>query len=346
MRTHPVIDVQPANSWGAAEWDEWQALNEQTNGGHPALQARFMRTVLHQFGSDDVLGVRSRDHRGTTLLALAKRQARGQFELFAPSQAPYGPLLVDWSDRLAATALLRTTVRSLPSPAYSWQLYRQNSCGNATDIIPQCIDRRPTMQVDIDGKFDAYWQHPRPVQEIRRQLRRLSRHALDPKLWVINAPDEIFQAIDAHADLEAHGWKGRQASAIVEGTAAGDFYRRLLGEYSQTNDAFVFQLFLAEHLAASLLTIRGGTQVALLKTTYDERYRMYGPGRLLDYMMLQHLFDIRAAAVVDFCNVATPVDLLWATRTSFLQTGGVYRNWAIGQLHAVARSLRRCWRHT
>lgn len=344
MRALPFIEVRPVNSWGPAEWSEWEAVNEKSNGGHPVLQARFMRAVLHQFGSDDVLGVRARDHRGTELLPLARRQARGQFELFAPPQAPYGPLLVEWTDREAAVALLRAAVRSLPPPSYSWHLYRQNSGWTAAQIIPRCIDCRPTMQVDIDGTFDEYWQHPRPVQEIRRQIRRLGRHALDPQLRVVTAPDEIFQAIDAHARLEAHGWKGRQTSAIVEGTAAGHFYRDLLGEFSRTSETIIFQLYLAEHLAASLLTIRGGNHVALLKTTYDERYRTYGPGRLLDYLMLQHVFATREATVVDFCNAATPVDLLWATRAGFLQTGGVCRNRAVGQMLAVARSLRQFWR--
>lgn len=338
------IDIRPVASWSDADWRDWHELNQSLNEGHPLLHARFLRAALRHFGHPEVLGIRASDSCGTQLLALAQRHSRGLFELFTPPQAPYGPLLLKATDTQAAHALLRATLRSLPPPAYRWHLYHQNSAWPSAKHVPDWMDRRATMQVEAAGNFDDYWRRPRPVDAVERHIRRLKKRNLSPQLKVICRSDQIEEAIDAHALLETSGWKGRQASAIVKGTAAGDFYRELLGAYAADGCAYAYQLTLADRVVASQLALVGGRHLALLKTAYDEQYRQYGPGRLLDFFMLQHVFANLPGSLVDFCNIATPEDLRWATARSTLMTGAVYHNDALRVMAGVARSVLRPWR--
>ena len=284
------------------------------------------------------MGIRSQVGRDTQLMALTWPRSGRALDLFAPPQAPYGALLMRNAPLALGQSLLNEALRAVPGSLLYWRLYRLRSDQSASRYVDR-FDHRPTMQIAARGCFADYWQSPRPVRWVQRQLRRLHSGGLTPEFRVITAPEHMSTAIDEHASLEAHGWKGRTRSAIIGSTPAGKFYRQLLDLYSRRGCGFVFQLYLSGRLVASQLAIRGGDHLALLKTTFDERFRQYGPGRLLDYMMLRHLFDTSPGLIIDFCNVAGGDDLRWATHASQLHTGYVYRNYALRLLAGIARCL-------
>jgi hypothetical protein len=65
--------------------------------------------------------------------------------------------------------------------------------------------------------------------------------------------------------------------------------------------------------------------IALLMTTYTEHFATYGPGRLLDFHLLRHLYQTRPGAIVDFCNSAINDELRRATDVHSLATITVFR---------------------
>jgi hypothetical protein len=63
-----------------------------------------------------------------------------------------------------------------------------------------------------------------------------------------------------------------------------------------------------------------------LKTTYNESFGEYSPGKLLDYLMLEHEFQLKRYSRIEFCTNAGPELIRWGTSTRPVSDITVYRS--------------------
>jgi hypothetical protein len=206
-----------------------------------------------------------------------------------------------------------------------------------------------SVRVDVSGHFEDYW-HGRSKnlrRSVRGLLNKLESEHLQVRLAVLQTPSEMNAAIGAHGSLEETGWKMRSGRPLSKGLIDTTFYADLLRTLAATNHARVFQLYLNDQLVASQFGIISGATLALLKTGYNDAFARFAPGRLLDYFMLQYLFECHEVERVEYCTIATEDDVRWSTAQRGIFEFYVYRNamtkravWIARKAKGVLRALR------
>jgi hypothetical protein len=80
------------------------------------------------------------------------------------------------------------------------------------------------------------------------------------------------------------------------------------------------------------MTIANEYMLITLKTTYDESFAFYAPGRLLEYLLLEREFAEKRYAVVEYYTNASPDLQSWGTGTRTINHFTVYRARVFKQL--------------
>ncbi|MGB1139924.1 MAG: GNAT family N-acetyltransferase, partial [Halioglobus sp.] len=109
--------------------------------------------------------------------------------------------------------------------------------------------------------------------------------------------------------------------------------RDIMEAYAAHDEAWVFELYLGDSLAASRLCIANSEQLIILKTTYDEQFSDYAAGRILLYETVRYVFERQISSRVDFYTNATRDQLEWSTSSRTMHNLSMFR--------PSARSLRK-----
>lgn len=175
---------------------------------------------------------------------------------------------------------------------------------------------------------------------LRRQRRRLEERGC-VSFARFTQGEGLKSAVEAFLALEAAGWKGRRGTALAAQAPARALTRILFG--GTAGLAARADLLAVEDrpIAASLAILAGGTAF-LLKTAYDEDFRAFAPGILLEDAILRDFLDRGFADKLDsaslpgcvleemFCDRERIADLVIATDASISQA----------QLQALVRQER------
>ena len=162
-------------------------------------------------------------------------------------------------------------------------------------------------------------------KSIRRAIKKLEKEEITSSYQVVNTRSELQEALRIYGQLESAGWKGREGSAIEFDNQQGAFYYDVLNAYIDQGRAKVHQLKFGEKVVASLLTIEDEQMNIALKTTYDEAYAKYAPGRLLDYYMLQEMLKDGCQLKIENYTNASVEDQKWWPRVRDMYHVTVYR---------------------
>jgi CelD/BcsL family acetyltransferase involved in cellulose biosynthesis len=141
--------------------------------------------------------------------------------------------------------------------------------------------------VDLEGGVEAYLG--RRSRNFRRALRRGEKKAKEAGIAVVDASTasatELFARIQA---VEKRGWKGRDEVGITEG-AMHDFYQRMMPRLCLRGAQ---RVLFAQHEEQDIAYIFGGLRMGGyrgLQFSYDEDYREYGLGNLLQIEQIRRL---------------------------------------------------------
>lgn len=181
-------------------------------------------------------------------------------------------------------------------------------------------------------EFEKYWSERSKStrKSIKRALKKLEKEEISASYHVINTRAELEQGLRKYGQLESAGWKGREGSAIELDNQQGAFYADVLGAYVDQGGAKIHQLKFNDKVVASLLTIEDDEMNIALKTTYDEAYAKYAPGRLLDYYMLQELLRSGSQLKIENYTNASAEDQKWWPRVRDMYHVTVYKyRWLI-----------------
>jgi hypothetical protein len=160
---------------------------------------------------------------------------------------------------------------------------------------------------------------------------------------VITERREMSGALAEYARIESAGWKGKRGSAIRIGSAQETFYLRILEGFSNSNGARIFELYFDDVVVSSRLAVIKNGIMIIAKTTYDEKYSKYAPGRLLLRHVLQYAFEQKDVNNVEFYTKATSDQLQWATGSRMIIHHNHYRDSIVKNSLGLVRRIKN-WR--
>lgn len=311
----------------------WDRLNHRLFDAHPLFDSRFVSPLVRHFATErDILALHEHETGCDSMLLLTPRRL-GVWETFLPSQTQVSPILPD--ERVDWCGLLRC----LPGANVALELLCQDPLYStiSTELTPPSRALTPhavTVNIKLSGDFDRYWQSRSKNlrNSLKRRFRRVSEDGLEVRLDVVTHPAQLHEAFTRYGDLESQGWKGKAGTAIHRENRQGQFYWEMLRGFAQHNQAAIYELYLDDRLASSMLTIANASMLITLKTTYDESLAGYAPGRLLDYLLLEREFAEKRYSVVEYYTNAAPDLQSWGTGTRTINHITVYRARVFKQL--------------
>lgn len=351
MRKRMMWALHPGVAFVERYLDLWQALNTRYYSAHPLLDMKFVAPLYECFGHDGVMLLSQIEPiTGETVgLTLVERTAIGMWQLFMPSQASMGLMLID--GRLHAQAVrasLHALMRSLPG--YALQIGFQNQdplysylISSESDECIEQIEGPTTTFIDVEGDFQRFWsaRHKKIRQDVRRFVRRLEQDGIAWQLRSLRESNDMSKGVRDHGTLESTGWKGKDRTAIHGDNVQGKFYTSIMQNFARVNSATIYQLLFNEKLVASLLTITQNGMLVVLKTSYDEAHARLSPGRLIDYLMLERVFNENQVRRIENYTNASAADARWCSGTRTLCHLNHYRAPWIRTLVNAGRPLVR-----
>jgi hypothetical protein len=333
-RIHPVRAAFPRF---AARWD---AANARLYRQHPLLSSAFVMPLVQHFATAGDLLAEHVDDAGDSFVLCSRRQPL-RWSSFQPAQAQITPALI------ASAAAAIKLPRSLPGLSVAFELYNQDpsfSCFDDTNIpvTAEFTSHALTTSIDIGLGFEQYWESrsPKLRQNIKRYLRRAEADGAPARLVKIADFDGLLSGLARYGEIESLGWKGQAGTAVHADNAQGHFYRDVLTGFAATDNAAIFELYLGDTLAASRIAISNDEMLVMLKTTYVEELSRYAPGRILLYLLLEHIFARGTRRWIEFYTSATPDLVTWATHTRTIRHVTLYRSALMKMAFEHYRRLR------
>ena len=319
----------------------WDALNQKLLKNHPLGDSCFVEPLIRHFATDrDFLAVKSAGTEHQSMLLLTSSRF-GVIGSFCPAQTEVCPVMISSIDEL------QSLIDQLPYSILALQLYRQDPDYNvfpgiSSAVVHEVDDHANTVCVDLSGEFAAYWDAR--SSKLRKNIGRILRIMKEPdfnwRFTTVEAPEAIELAVDRYGDLETQGWKQSMGTAVHSTNSQGMFYRETLRRFAERGKGIVYELYFDDCLVSSQMAIGNDTFLITLKTTYNEMFSDYSPGKLLDYFMLQHEFQLGRFAKIEFCTNAGPELMRWGTRTRPISDVSVYRNNFSKQVSRVYRKIK------
>lgn len=157
-------------------------------------------------------------------------------------------------------------------------------------VLVRTLQRSP--YVAIGGSFETYLGHlgKKHIKEIRR--RRQLLETLGTVMFSIeDGGERRDELLREGFHVEASGWKGTSGTAVQSRPETRRFYTRI-GEWAAERDwlRLAFLRLNGEAIAFELMLDVGGVLYDL-KQGYDDRYRRYYPGHLLNEHIIEYAFS-------------------------------------------------------
>ena len=199
-----------------------------------------------------------------------------------------------------------------------------------------------TVCIDLDSDFAGYWR-ARPVKlqkNIDRSMRAMAKASFNWRFATVVSPEAVELAVQRYGDLEIQGWKRAAGTAVHRTNSQGRFYQEVLRRFAERGRGLVYELYFDDCLVSSQLAIGNDSMLITLKTTYNEAFREYSPGKVLDYLILQQEFELGRFSKIEFCTNAGPELMRWGNRTRPISHLTVYRNRFSQRLAQFYRKLK------
>ncbi len=166
--------------------------------------------------------------------------------------------------------------------------------------------------VPVSGSWEQYWSGR--SRNLRKSINRLGNRLEDlgtVSLQIAAGDEALGKPLEEAFTIEASGWKGTNGTAILSQPETRGFYREVASWAAQRGTLRIASLQVDGRTVAMHLSIEAGGDYYMLKTGYDAEFEKVGPGKLLDWMMVQHAFSSDLDSF-EFLGDAEPYKLTWA----------------------------------
>ncbi|MEE8428557.1 MAG: GNAT family N-acetyltransferase, partial [Gammaproteobacteria bacterium] len=153
------------------------------------------------------------------------------------------------------------------------------------------------------------------IKEYRRQERRLAQKgALVYKSLTEN--EDLNSWLQEFLRIEGSGWKGRNSSALCSSDNYRLFFQKIVRSAYEKNRLQMLAVSIDGQFIAQKCNFISGPAAFSFKIGFDERFRRYSPGVLLEIENIRRFHEDRRLEWMDSC--AEPghpmIDSIWTER--------------------------------
>jgi CelD/BcsL family acetyltransferase involved in cellulose biosynthesis len=297
--------------------EEWNNLAEY--GRSPLLRHEFFEACLSS-GLDrsaPAIFVSTEQGRVTAIAPLERVRQGGMSRLQTIGRRLNEPCGFLFSDEEALGDLL-LAIRNAGHPFLLPRLAAGHAEANGLQRIKRLGDFLNTR----DGGTSPYLPLRAGLADVERRLstgrradlRRKRRKAetLGPvAVRVLNpSVEEVDASLDAFFQLEASGWKGRSASAVLSSPEKETFFRLYGRSLAAEGKLRVFLLSIDGVNAAARIAIQHNDSLWELKIAYNEALHHCSPGMILTYETIRYACEEHLESV-EFLGRVAPWNDFW-----------------------------------
>lgn len=225
---------------------------------------------------------------------------------------PFAQALLEvTSDRAAATYTVESYNRALIRPANSFDAYVNSAMTN----------------------------HNR--KEVRRLARRLSEIGV-PEVRVLTAEEDLEKWLNHFLQMEAAGWKGREATALASDDVSRNYFKSIAQAAYVRGQLMLVGLFLNQQPIALKCNFLAGEGSFAFKIAFDEQFSRFSPGVQLELENVRLLHQMPNTKWMDSCAAQHHfmIGRLWQERRTItkviVSTGRRIDNLAVGLLSGLS----------
>ena len=233
----------------------WDSVNLNIAGGHPMLSAAYVNALLREFGDGRQCLFMLGEAGNPRALCILEPRGPCVWRSFLPSQTQIAPTLI------GCGADADTLFHALPWSAQAIEFLchdRRHGDLQTGGMLPRtAMHPAVTMDVLLSGGMDTYWRgRSRSLrQNLRRHTSGVEKEHPGLQLKILQSASDIAPALQRYAQLEGQGWKGAQGTALASTPAQYRFYETVLLHFAHAGQAWMFEQWDGNHLAASRLAI-------------------------------------------------------------------------------------------
>ena len=328
--------------------EQWDTGNRSCSS-HILLDSRFVEPLVRHFGRHGVLlGIATEVRNRNVGMVLVRRRGIGFWETFQPGQAPLGLIVLD--RRKDQAELVRELMSDLPGATLGFSVLQQDPDFSAFQGTSgrhiETLEYIDTPRLVLTDSFEAYWQAQKKdldtTHNLSKRSRRLARQGIQMTLGIDRDPQRVAESIEQHGRLEQSGWKGRVGTAIAADNEQGAFYREVLENFCQQNEGVMYRLFFNDEIVASQLALERDGMLVFLKTAYDEKFKEFSPGFLLQLEILKMLYSENRIKMIEFYGRVRDWHSKWRAETRKMYHINFYRHeWVLGTRRILKARLSR-----
>jgi CelD/BcsL family acetyltransferase involved in cellulose biosynthesis len=199
-----------------------------------------------------------------------------------------------------------------------WQLRHLDLTSPLTAVIDAELARRGLLRLAVNS-----YQRPRltrlpggldqhlasvlsksRLKDLQRNLRRL-RELGTVRFERAREPGLVARRFEQFLAMENAGWKGDSGTALLARNRDADFARAALAPRGDAPGMVsIDALLLDERPIALSVNMQAREATFTPKCTYDEAYRRFSPGFLLEYLVIEAFYQDGGATEMDACTTS------------------------------------------
>jgi CelD/BcsL family acetyltransferase involved in cellulose biosynthesis len=308
------LDAHGLARLDAAQWDE---LSEHALVENPFYSRKVMLAALRTIDIETPLeALVVRGHNGELLGLFPYRvrlfpfvTADAACNLYQPSCTP----LVRRERAREVVGAWLDAVQSSPNVPFLWRLRHMDLGSELIALLDDALAERGLCRVAanayqrprltrLEGGVASHIQSVVPkrrLKDIERNIRRLE-HLGDLLFERAREPGLITARLEQFLELENSGWKGISGSAFLSNEEHSAFARSAFGSRDDGgNIVTIDSLLLDGNPIAVSLNLQVRDTAFTPKCAYDEDYRRYSPGLVLEYLVIKAFYEDEAALEMD-----------------------------------------------
>lgn len=292
--------------------EAWRSLAGRSVEPNPCFDPEFLLPALEHLDAERsvrLLVITEDDVMRFCLpVVRGSRWKRLPVDTLASWHHPYSVLgtpLVD-RDRLRPTMERFVTYLTRDARHPRMTVLEWIGAGAVTDALAESCDpvvyssfERPVLCRRADGDY------LRMLSRHRRKSFARRRRQLEAALGEVHVVDRAGEedAPDRFLHVEQSGWKGEAGTAMASTPSHAAFFRAMARRFAEANRLELLSLETVDHtVLAMAVRVLAGEGVFQLKIAYDESYRQFGPGRVLDLELLSAFHAREHEQWVDSCT--------------------------------------------
>lgn len=161
---------------------------------------------------------------------------------------------------------------------------------------------RPMLQSQLDAESYFNQSMSKSSRKKLRQMRNGLARLGNLRSEVITQPVAVARAVEQFLQLEAAGWKGQQATAILSDKQEAVMFSTGVSALALEGNSCIHALYLDDCPIAMQVVVRSIGAVFTWKTAYDQKFQKYSPGILLLQDCSTRFLSDESIDFVDSCS--------------------------------------------